>query len=359
MLPHCDFNRLRQLVDAMALIRLTHSERAYLGELGYFDDHYLSWLSRYRFDPSEVTLTRDAGGVLHCEIEGPWERTILWETPLLALISEVAHESNDDGADLADFRRRSNEKGERLAQLGAQFVDFGTRRRRSFEAQRTALTGMVQTAGNAGFKGTSNLYFAQLLNLPVSGTIAHEWIMAHAGLYNVVEADSRALENWMAVYGPEKTVALTDTYTLNHFLRNLNADTAEVIKGFRHDSGDPFDFTDKVVSHLRRQGIDPREKVLVFSDGITVARAEEILNYVGGRAGVSFGIGTNLTNDFREPPFDIVIKMTSFDGSPAVKLTDEPGKAVGSPEAVEQVRDEIFAAPLPSAQAMYLARQSA
>lgn len=343
VLPPEGIDRVRKAIDRMASLRLKPEERAFLRETDLFSEDYLAWLERFRFDPdSEVAIGQDDAGRLAIHVEGDWERTILWETPILAIVSQVAHEISDTTPDMAGFRSRTLAKGERLAHLGVRFVDFGTRRRRSTDIHHTCLVALQQAAGARGFSGTSNLHFAHLLRLKPVGTIAHEWIMAHGARWNAAEADRRALANWLRVYPGEQTIALSDTYTLDHFLAQLDEPTAQVIFGIRHDSGDPLEFTDKVVRRFTELGIDPADKTLVFSDGLDVDAVGKIERHLAGRTGSSYGIGTHLTNDFPDArPFDIVMKLTRFDGKPAVKLTNEPEKAVGGSKAVEEARERI------------------
>lgn len=341
---------LRQRVDDLSGLALSPDERDWLAETGWFDDDHLSFLAAYRFDPGEVTLGADDEGELVLTVEGPWETTILWEVPLLALICQTWHETQGSSwrPDLGDLFERSFRKGVRLIEGGCRFSDFGTRRRRGLSAQQAALLALKTAArrpasGHAAlFMGTSNLHFARLLGLQPVGTIAHEWIMAHAVIEGVENANAVAFRRWLDVFPEKPAIALSDTFTTDAFLKSFSHDLAARFDGVRQDSGEPEAFIEKLLAHYQDAGIDPTEKTLVFSDGLDADRAVAIREHLGGRARAAFGIGTNLTNDFPdEEHLDVVIKMTGLDGRDSAKLSDDPGKETGPDPAVREARRKI------------------
>jgi len=346
-----DFMRLaRQRIHDLETLSLAPDERTWLAETGWFDEAYLDFLQDYRFDTNEVSIGRSQTGNLELIVEGPWQRTILWEVPLLALLSQTWYETEDTGwnPELDWYMRHSQAKGRKLIEAGCAFSDFGTRRRRSPAAQQAMLLGMQAAADEMGddapgaFAGTSSLYFARQMDLKPVGTVAHEWTMGYSALHGVAEADRRAMEDWLDVYPEQFKIALSDTYTTDHFLANFDQHLAREFAGVRHDSGDPEAFVEKVLRHYADAGIDAREKTLVFSDGLDEQKAAAIERTVSGRAKTAYGIGTYLTNDFPAgDTLDIVIKLTGLNGKHVAKISDEPDKATGEPEAVRSAKEAI------------------
>ncbi len=334
--------RLETNIENLATLQFSAEEIAYLNDTTLFAPDYLKWLQNYQFNFKQVNISSNDDGNLSVSVHGPWVETILWEVPLLAVISETAHEIMDGAPPMLSFCKSNAVKGQRIAEWDLSVVDFGTRRRRSLIAQTAMLEILKKETAGATQIGTSNVHLARILGLNPSGTIAHEWIMAHGCMYGETKADSKALRNWLTVYDKNITIALSDTYTLKHFLNTVEPEILHDIAGIRHDSGDPFDFADRTIQHLESMGADPKSKKLVFSNGLNLDAIQAIEKFVGGRAQTSYGIGTNLTNDFGDAmPFDIVIKLTEFDGKPAVKLTDEPEKSVGKSTRVQEVLAKI------------------
>jgi len=335
------FDALTAAVEKMSGLQLQPEEYAFLGRrCGYFRPAYLEYLRNYRFHPDEVEMRLEDQGELSVAISGPWHRTILWEVPLLATISELHGRHVDTAWSDEGQVERIRQKSATLRRAGCPFADFGTRRRRNYPAQRRAVEGFRD---HPGFLGTSNVHFTQRYDLTPIGTMAHEWIMAHSVLSGLRHANRFALEAWAKVYGGRLGIALTDTYGSEAFFGDFDAYFARLYDGVRQDSGCPFDFTEHAIGHYRHLGIDPAAKTIVFSDGLTADSAAELKRHCGDRIRCAFGIGTNLTNDF--PPskaLDIVIKLAAIDGVPVVKLTDHPAKATGDRDALRVARWTFF-----------------
>jgi nicotinate phosphoribosyltransferase len=337
---------IQEEIRAMADLSLGKDERNWLAETGWFSEAYLDWLSAYRFDPDEVEL-RLEGDRLRLKVRGSWATSILWEVPLLAIISECyfTHVEKDWSADPGAYRRFTREKGEGLVKAGCHYVDFGTRRRRTLNLHQAALEGLVDAnaSGPVQLVGTSNLMLAREFDLKPVGTVAHEWIMAIGSDKGIRSANRIAMKKWLKVYDAKDSIALTDTFTIDLFLKDFDQALASAMGGVRHDSGDPFAFIDRFVAHYRKLGIDPREKRLVFSDGLNVEKAARIQRAATGKCQPSFGIGTFFTNDFPAcPALDIVIKLTRFNDRPAVKTGDDTDKATGEVTAIQQTKNLIF-----------------
>jgi nicotinate phosphoribosyltransferase len=299
---------------------------------------YLDFLQGYRYDPSEVSIVQN-GQDVEVHVEGYWYRTILWEVPLLCLISENFYKLHN-GERQSDqvIAQKTKEKIEAYDKLGVTIAEFGTRRRHSFEVQDMVVRTLKQWGKT--FVGTSNVHLARMHNTKPIGTHAHEWFMFHAAKYGFKMANTIALENWIEIYRGDLGIALSDTFTTDEFFEVFDRKFSKLFDGVRHDSGDPLIFAEKTVLHYRSLSINPLTKTIIFSDALNYKKVELIANYCKGKIGVSFGIGTNFSNDVGLTPMNIVIKMTEAmpeneAWTPVVKLSDEPAKYTGEPDAIE------------------------
>ncbi|HBM28616.1 MAG TPA: nicotinate phosphoribosyltransferase [Halomonas sp.] len=332
---------LRGEVDRMATLRLSDEEKRYLQTTcPYLDPTYLDFLAGFRYDPSEVTIEQQ-GSELSVVMEGPWYRTILWEVPLMALISELWYQLRGVGVsedDEALIEQRTREKIELYRQHGLKIAEFGTRRRFSFAVHDRVVKALRHYGGEA-FSGTSNVLLAMRHGVKPIGTHAHEWFMFHGARFGFKMANSLALEHWVDVYRGDLGIALTDTFTTRAFFESFDKKFAKLFDGVRHDSGDPIEFADATIAHYQRLGINPLSKTIIFSDALTPEKVERIRAFCQGRIGMAFGIGTNFTNDIGVAPMNMVIKMVEArpEGQgwlPVVKLSDVPTKNTGDPEMI-------------------------
>lgn len=325
---------LQAAVADLAKLQLTEREKSYFATTcPYIDPTYFDFLQGYRYDPTEVHIEQH-GGELSVAIAGYWYRTILWEVPIMSLICELYYQFTDqvrqpDEQVMATARR----KIERYGQLGVTIAEFGTRRRHSYAVHRLVVQAL-RAAGEGTFIGTSNVHMAMLNQTKPIGTHAHEWFMFHAAKYGFEMANLLGLEHWSDVYRGDLGIALSDTYTTDVFFTQFDKKLTKLFDGVRHDSGDPLVFADKTIAHYQQHGIDPRSKTIIFSDGLNAEKVTRIADYCKGRIGISFGIGTNFTNDVGLPAMNIVIKMTEAwpeeaHWTPVIKLSDEPGKHTG------------------------------
>jgi nicotinate phosphoribosyltransferase len=337
---------LREAVDAMVHLQLTKEEKNYLAKhCPYLDPTYLDFLQGYRYDPTEVKIAQEGGDVT-VTIEGYWYRTILWEVPLMALISELFYVSqNLIRMDDAEVARITKEKIENYNALGVVILEFGTRRRHSYEVQKL-VNETLNKYGATSYLGTSNVYFAMLQGKKPSGTHAHEWFMYHAAQYGFKMANTIGLENWTQVYQGDLGIALTDTYTTDVFLEQFNKKFAKLFDGVRHDSGDPIEFAKKTIRHYEKLGIDPKSKIIIFSDALNLDKVKVIADFCRGKIKMSFGIGTNFSNDVGLPSMNMVIKMVEtkpenshWEG--VVKLSDEKNKHTGTPKMIALAQEVL------------------
>ena len=330
------FDSLKMNVDNLQFLKLTKEEIDYVRDIPFFKPMYVEYLRNFKFDPSCVTLNLTADVQLELDIAGKWHETILFEVPLLALISEIyfQHMDTDWNHDRQDI----------VAKLKANLLedylygDFGTRRRRNVRSQDDVVASMK---GKPGFVGTSNVYFAMKHGVKPLGTIAHEFFMAVSALEGLRHANRHALNHWVAVYGSDLGIALTDTFGTEAFFEDFDLRLSNLFRGLRHDSGDPLEFTDKAIAHYEKMGIDPKTKTILFSDGLDCLTALRIAKYCSGKVKFAFGIGTDFTNDYlnsdegkKSKPMNIVIKLRTCNGIGVVKLSDSPGKATGDADAL-------------------------
>lgn len=334
---------LKKEIQEMSKLALTKDEASFLyRELPYLPPTYIDFVRGFRFDPEEVKVEQDAEGNLSIIAEGLLYRVTLWETPILALVSELYYKMLGAKPDMEYTERTIISKARKLAEHGITFSMFGMRRRFS-AAIEDRVTELLKEHAAGYLFGTSNVYYAYKHGLRVSGTHPHEWIQFHGAMFGYKMANYMAMEDWINVYDGDLGTVLTDTYTTDVFMRNFSKKHAMLFTSLRHDSGDPLQFTEKVIARYRELRVDPTIKYIIFSDGLDPERAIEIANYCKGRIGASFGIGTNFSNDVGNGvrPMNIVMKlwkckMTEKERwNPCVKLSDVDGKHTGEPEEIE------------------------
>lgn len=341
---------IREQVDAMQHLALRDDEYQWLAGLPFFKADYLNWLRDFRYNPAQVTVTND-NGKLNIRLEGPWREVIMWEVPLLAVISELAHRyrSPETGveqavASLENKLVEFSQLTEGLDMSRFRLMDFGTRRRFSREVQQAIVKRLQQ---ESWFVGTSNYDLARRLNLTPMGTQAHEWFQAHQQISPDLATSQRAaLAAWLEEYPDQLGIALTDCITMDAFLRDFGPEFATSYQGLRHDSGDPVEWGEKAIAHYEKLGIDPMSKVLVFSDNLDLAKAVDLYRHFSARVNLSFGIGTRLTCDIPQvKPLNIVIKLVECNGKPVAKLSDSPGKTICHDKAFVRALREAFDLP--------------
>ncbi len=330
--------RLKEEVAGMAHLKMTKEEKNYITQRCYFfDPVFIDFLEGYRYNPEEVHITQK-GGDLRIVIEGYWYRTVLWEVPLMAIISELYFQMT--GEKPQQVEENAIYKAVQLKEMQADHSDFGTRRRFSFDVHDKVVGSLKKHSGDY-FKGTSNIYFAMKYDTTPIGTMPHEWFMFHGAIFGYRAANMKALEAWVDVYQGSLGITLTDTYTTESFYKSFNLKQAKLFDGVRWDSGDPLEFTDETIEFYKRNRIDPISKTIVYSDSLNLDRVREIKEYVNGRIHDAYGIGTYFTNDVGVKPLNMVIKLTEVKFAKdlgylhAIKLSDTPGKNTGNLEEIK------------------------
>jgi len=344
-------DRIREQVNAMQHLRLQEDEFQWLSGLPFFKADYLTWLRDFRYDPQQVDITSE-NGKLNIRLSGPWREVIMWEVPLLAVISELVHSYRSPEAGVPQALAMLDEKLVEFADLTAdldlsrfRLMDFGTRRRFSREVQQAIVERLTQ---EPWFTGTSNYDLARRLSLTPMGTQAHEWFQAHQQISPDLATSQRAaLAAWLDEYPDQLGIALTDCITMDAFLRDFGPEFATRYQGLRHDSGDPVEWGEKAIAHYQKLGIDPHSKVLVFSDNLDLKKAVDLYRHFSSRVNLGFGIGTRLTCNIPQvKPLNIVIKLVECNGKPVAKLSDSPGKTICHDKAFVRALREAFDLPL-------------
>ncbi|PHM40206.1 nicotinate phosphoribosyltransferase [Xenorhabdus mauleonii] len=328
---------LRHQINMMADLALTEREADYLSSLPFFKEDYLNWCKTFRFNPEQVEVSVTDEGQLAIRISGLWHEVILWEVPLLALISELVHRDHSPEITPEDaviqlrklielFYKEAAEEDIDLS--GFKLMDFGTRRRFSHEVQYAIINELKNSFPY--LIGTSNYQLAEQLDLPPLGTQAHEWFQAHQQISpELANSQRAALQTWLDEYPNQLGIALTDCISMDAFLRDFDKPFATAYQGLRHDSGDPIDWGEKAIAHYQSLDIDPMTKTLVFSDSLDLQKALALYRHFHKRINVLFGIGTRLTcNIPGVKPLNIVIKLVECNGKPVAKLSDSPGKTI-------------------------------
>lgn len=340
---------IREQIKAYCGLRFKEDELQYLEGIKWIKGSYVDFLRLWQPRYEDFVITNDAECGLSIEAFGTWLNTSMYEIPTLAIVNEVYFRMQYDYDKLIkEFERKLDEKIEWIGiHQGkyhlSSFSEFGLRRRLSAEAQEMAVQKLAAAKYcSSHFVGTSNVYLAKKFGVTPVGTMAHEWIMCVGQgnhKHNPAYSNWYALDAWVKEYGVLNGTALTDAITTDTFLKDFQLTYATLFSGVRHDSGDPFEWGDKMIRHYESLGIDPKTKTLLFSDSLNFEKADKLFRYFSGRAKVAFGIGTYLSNDTDVPPLNIVMKTTKCNGMDVAKISDVAGKGMcKNPEYVEYLQ---------------------
>ena len=346
---------LNEQLSYMRNVVITEEEIAFMQKkMYYLPKWYFIFLRGYRFNPNEVTVSQTSEGHLNISVRGKWYSTIMWEMPILSIVSELSHILNGD-TQKYDFERemeRAAEKTKKILANGLILGDMGTRRRFSFEHQDNVIRTMKEVYQQGGyedtdgfhswtgkFTGTSNVYFAMTYDLIAIGTMSHQLIEFEENVSGIYECNFNVMKKFSDVYDGDNGIFLYDCFGDKVFFSNLSKRMAMMFSGLRVDSGNEEAQTEKIISKYKSLGIDPATKQVVFSNGLNIDRAIEIHKFVNGRMKDSYGMGTFLTCDIENcEPMNIVVKLTSMritekrEWHDCVKLSNDKGKTLGNPE---------------------------
>ena len=350
-------NEIREEIRILCGLHFREAELGYLRSMRFIKSDFVDFLGLFRLNEKYITVTALATGELDITIKGPWLHTILFEIPVLAIVNEVYFRNTQKAPDFLEGRRRLDLKIEQLRADGLtdlKIADYGTRRRFSKAWQDEVLrvlvarVGTLQSPGRLSgvpgqLAGTSNALLAMQLGLTPLGTMAHEYLQAAQALGpRLRDSQVYGFESWAKEYRGDLGIALSDVYGMNAFLRDFDMFFCKLFDGARHDSGDPFDWGERMIAHYAKNRVDPLTKTLIFSDGLTVPRTIALYQQFRGRAQLAFGIGTNLTNDLGYEPLQIVIKMVRCNGQPVAKLSDTPSKNMCDDEKYLAYLRQVF-----------------
>ena len=350
---------VKREISAMFDLRFSNEDIDYLKKLRYLSNNYtdfsfFEFLKEYRMGNylNKISVWEENGDLM-CEIEGKWISTILYEVPVLAIINELYYRSITESNAYLNCPIKYEEIGQRnlnekieliLKNPYFKFSEFGTRRRFSKKWQDFVVGELSKNCKN-NLVGTSNLFLARKYNQTPIGTMAHELFSGYLGIVDRIEMAQRTvLYLWMATFdtksGPDLGIALSDTFTVDAFLRDFNRGIAAAYDGTRHDSNDPYLYTEKMIKHYNSVNIDPVTKSVIWSNSLTIPEGIALCNHFHGRISdrSGCGIGTSVTNDVGFKPLNIVMKLVECNGRPCVKISDDPPKAIGDADMIEKVK---------------------
>ena len=346
-------NEIREEIRGLCSLRFQDAELDYLKAMRFIKADFIDFLGIFKLNEKYVSVSTLPTGEIEVSIKGPWLHTILFEIPVLAIINEVYFRNTQKQPDVVEGRKRLDTKIGLLQADGLQalkIADYGTRRRFGktwHEEVLRTLSTRLGTGLTGQFAGTSNVLFAMKLGLTPLGTMAHEYLQACQALGpRLRDSQVFAFESWAKEYRGDLGIALSDVYGMSAFLRDFDMFFCKLFDGARHDSGDPFQWGERMIAHYLHNRVDPKTKTLIFSDGLTVPRTIELYRQFQGRCQLAFGIGTNLTNDLGDPPqhepLQIVIKMVRCNGQPVAKLSDTPSKNMCDDEKYLAYLRQVF-----------------
>ncbi|RKP56475.1 nicotinate phosphoribosyltransferase [Pararobbsia silviterrae] len=328
--PYID--EIRDEIRGLCALRFTPQELDYLRSWRFMKSDFIDFLELFHLNERhiEVTASPKHNGEIEIKITGPWLHTILFEVPVLAIVNEVYFRNTQTDPDYAEGRARAAEK---IRLLGAnadysecRIADYGTRRRFSKRWHEEVVLMLKDTLRDQ-FAGTSNVFFAYKHGLTPLGTMAHEYLQACQALGpRLRDSQIYGFEMWAKEYRGDLGIALSDVYGMKAFLRDFDMYFCKLFDGARHDSGDPFEWGERLIRHYEDNRCDPKTKVMVFSDALDIPKVLQLYERFKGRTKLAFGVGTNLTNDLGYTPLQVVIKMVRCNGQPVAKLSDSPGK---------------------------------
>jgi nicotinate phosphoribosyltransferase len=341
---------IRQEIHGLCQLRFEPSELDYLKSLRFIKSDFIDFLGLFHLPEKCIEVSEgELPGEIAISVKGSWLHTILFEIPVLAIVNEVYFRNVCKDPDWAEGRKRLQTKMKLVLDATdlAEFrvAEYGTRRRFSHVWHEEVVTTMKAQMGEH-FAGTSNVWFAMKHGVLPLGTMAHEYLQACQALGpRLRDSQVFALETWAKEYRGDLGIALSDVYGLEAFLRDFDMYFCKLFDGARHDSGDPFDWGERMIAHYAANRVDARTKTLIFSDALTFPRAIELTRRFAGRCRTAFGIGTNLTNDLGHEPLQIVMKMIRCNGQPVAKVSDAPEKTMCDDKAYLAYLRQVFELP--------------
>ncbi len=355
---------VKEQLGLMPHVMITSEEIAFMKrKMYYLPEWYFTFLRGYRFNPHEVSVSQDEEGHLDISVRGKWYSTIMWEMPILSIVSELMHtlRGEIERYDPKNEQERAAQKAKEILCNGIVLGDMGTRRRLSFNHHDMVIRTMKEVYEQEGydedgvhypwtgrFTGTSNVYFAMKYGLTPIGTMSHQLIEFEENVSGVFECNFNVMRKFSDVYDGDNGIYLYDCFGDRVFFNNLSKRMAMMFVGLRVDSGIEEEQTEKIIEKYKSLGIDPSTKQVVFSNGLNIKRAIELHRFVDGRMQDSYGMGTFLTCDVENcEPMNIVVKLTrsriteNREWHDCVKLSCDKGKTLGNPEKCAYLLKQI------------------
>ena len=355
---------VKEQLGLMPHVMITSEEIAFMKrKMYYLPEWYFTFLRGYRFNPHEVSVSQDEEGHLDISVRGKWYSTIMWEMPILSIVSELMHtlRGEIERYDPKNEHERAVRKTKEILRNGIVLGDMGTRRRLSFDHHDMVIRTMKEVYEQEGydedgvhypwtgrFTGTSNVYFAMKYGLTPIGTMSHQLIEFEENVSGVFECNFNVMRKFSDVYDGDNGIYLYDCFGDRVFFNNLSKRMAMMFVGLRVDSGIEEEQTEKIIEKYKSLGIDPSTKQVVFSNGLNIKRAIELHRFVDGRMQDSYGMGTFLTCDVENcEPMNIVVKLTrsriteNREWHDCVKWSCDKGKTLGNPEKCAYLLKQI------------------
>lgn len=331
---------------------LTQEEKEWcIKNIPYIPQTYWEWLTTFKFDDDKIDWGFDTLGMFHCTVQDKLYKVTFYEILILSIYSEIRSKIKENLFQIKPNNtvviNKLDEKISIANENNIVFSEFGTRRRYSYDIQEQVVCRLKECSKTCA--GTSNVYLAMKYNMKPIGTFPHEWVMFHGAIFGYKRANFLSLEDWIDVYQGDLGTALVDTYTTNSFLDTLTKKQAYLLSGFRQDSGDEIEVGNNIIDKVESFGIDPKSKLIVFSNALNFEKAKHINETFQSRCKVSFGIGTNLTNDtdVSWSPANIVMKLMKCrldENSPwenCIKISDNAGKHMGDENEIEIAKQQL------------------
>ena len=329
------FDEINEQIDNLCTLTFTKEELDYLRSIRFIKKDYVEFLRLWHPIRDYVYTELKEDGELVLKVDGPLFSAMQFEIYLLEIVNEVYFRMSFDYITL---RRAAEERlNQKINDFNSgkytfSFAEFGCRRRLSREWEDEVVRRLCRETDKC--VGTSNVYLAKKYNVKPIGTYAHEFVQMYQGIDSIPLAYTNhyAMQDWYDEYKGDNGTALTDTVTTDLFLMDFDRSMVNNYNGVRHDSGDPYEWGEKIIAHYKKFGVDPRTKLLLFSDSLDFDRAQALYEYFKDKAKVSFGIGTFVSNDTNEDALNIVIKLQYVNDRPVAKISDAPGKSMCSDE---------------------------
>lgn len=346
LVPYVD--EIRSEIQKLCRLRFAETELDYLRKMRFIKSDFIDFLALFHLNEKYISVTPSpkGNGEIDIEIKGPWLHTILFEIPVLAIVNEVYFRNTQHHPQYEEGRERLRHKIELLGAkpefADCKIADYGTRRRFSKRWHEEVILTLKEDLGEQ-FTGTSNVYYAMKHNLTPLGTMAHEYLQACQALGpRLRDSQIYGFEMWAKEYRGDLGIALSDVYGMQAFLRDFDMYFCKLFDGARHDSGDPFEWGERLLKHYEDNRCDTRTKTMIFSDALDIPKVLRLYERFKDRCRLAFGVGTNLTNDLGYQPLQIVIKMVRCNGQPVAKLSDSPGKNMCDDKAYLAYLRQVF-----------------